>query len=321
MARKGKAGPRAACLRHDEAGGNAAHAPAFGKAQPPGLLSYMPSTRIRLKSGRAARAWHKARYIPELRQGTNGSRVLRAFEKCDVSPKVAVLNYFDLPRWLLRRPEKCAELREKTKNFDGVILSCVGRDNDLDRYSVEHYDAVARAIKADAVTTPDEYIYGDDDVHRTFQARNFLRAKSRSAALLKIPGKAYSVIGLAVGRDARQVDSYMDFLARRGVDDWAFPCGDYLKGAPATVPVISHFVRRVREEGSWAVLLGVSSKNRLLGYRPPAFSNLAPSYDPAHDRSDGNYIFDWPFSRTPAKKLEERCLDTMNYYKALGDRW
>lgn len=317
----GKAGPSAVGLHHNGAGRRAAIVPVFDKTAPPALLSHMPATRTPCKSGRVARAWHMARYIPELRLGTNIPCVLRAFERCDMSPKVAVLNYFDLPRRLLRRPEKCAELREMTRSFDGTILSCVGRDNDLDRYSVEHFDAVARAIRADAVTTPDEYIYTDDNAYRTFQTRNFLRAKSRAAELAKIPDKTYSVIGLAIGKDAGQIDSYMDFLARRGIDDWAFPCGDYLKGSPAAVPVISHFVRRIREEGRWAVLLGVSSRDRLLGYRPPAFSNLAPSYDPAHDRSAGNYMFDWPFSRTPAKGLEERCLDTINYYNALGDRW
>ena len=281
----------------------------------------MPATRVPCKSGRAARAWHKARYIPELRLGTNSPCVLRAFERCNMSPKVAVLNYFDLPRRLLDRPEKCTELREKTRNFDGIILSCVGRDGDLDRYTVKHCDAVARAIKADAVTTPDEYLYADDNAYRTFQARNFLRAKSRAAELVKIPDRAYSVIGLVIGKDAGQMDNYMDFLARRGIDDWAFPCGDYLKGAPAAVPAIGRFVRRIREEGRWAVFLGVSSRDRLLAYRPPAFSNLAPSYDPAYDRSAGNCILDWPFSRTPAKGFEERCLDTMNYYRGLGARW
>lgn len=290
-------------------------------AAAPGLLSYMPATKRASGSGLALKAWQGDRYIPELRLGTNASSVLSALGRSSASPRTVVLNHHDLPRQLLARPEKCGELRKKMRGIGRIILSSVGRDRDLDRYSVGHLDAVARAIGAHAVTTPDEYIYTSDDAHRTFQRRNFLRAKSRAAELVMIPDRPYSVIGLAIGNDKRHMDDYMDFLAQRGIRDWAFPCGDYLKSGPVDVPMIDHFLKRIRAEESWAVLLGISSKEHLLRYRPPAFSNLAPSFDPAHDRSDGSYVLDWPFTRTPAKGFEERCLDTLAYYRALGGRW
>ena len=165
------------------------------------------------------------------------------------------------------------------------------------------------------------YIYDCDNAHPEFQQRNFLRAKSRTSDFLRILDRTYALIGLVVGQDMVQQNNYMEFLARQGINDLAFPCSDYLKGGHLDTDLIDNFVRRCRMTGNWAILLGICSKRLLLRYRPPAFSNSAPCFEHAHDRSAGSCALDGSVPGAPANLPEERSLRSLQRYASLGARW
>lgn len=286
---------------------------------PPALSPRLPDLPAPLKDGAKLKPWHRATYIPEIRLDNAAS--LRAFQEYDPGNKVAVVNYFDLKESRFSSPKKAPELRQKIGSDTRLILSCTGADRNLEQFSVKECDVVARAVKADAVTTAEDFVYDCDDAHPEFQRGNFLRAKSRTSDLLRISDRPYDIIGLVSGQDRTQQDNYMDFLARKGIRDMAFPCSDYLKGGHPDTDLIDNFVRRYRETGNWAVLLGIQSKRLLLHYKPPSFSNSAPCFEHAHDRSAGNCALDGPVPGAPANLPVERCQSSLRRYASLGARW
>ena len=91
---------------------------------------------------------------------------------------MAIINYFDAKRRGYFNKKK--DVREDLGCPNALILSGVGNDNDLEQISVNDYHEAAIRIKADAVTTIDDYIYSSDDEFPNFQLRNFTRIKSRS---------------------------------------------------------------------------------------------------------------------------------------------
>ena len=279
----------------------------------------MPDSPASPNAGTELKPWQKAKYIPEVR--IDNAVSLRAFGMYDPGNKVAVLNYFDLKASRFDSPKKGPELRRKMGSDVRLILSCTGADKSLDSFSVKECDAAARAIGADAVTTPEDYMYDCDNPYPEFQQRSFLRAKSRTSDLVRISDRPYPLIGLVVGQDRVQQNNYMDFLARHGINDLAFPCSDYLKGGHLDTDLIDNFVQRCRMTGNWAVLLGIYSKRLLLRYRPPSFSNSAPCFDHAHDRSAGSCALDGPVPGAPANLPVERSLRSLHYYESLGSRW
>ena len=287
-------------------------------SRPAPALSSRLRTYAEFKAGPGSRPWHGARYIPEIRIGD--ATPLQAFKMCEPSTKAAVVSYPDIEKSLPSNLKKVQELRRMIGPRGCLILSCTGADRALDRFSVEKYDAVARAIGADAVTTPDDYIYDCDNAYPEFQYRNLLRAKSRTSDLFRIQDRPYSLIGLAVGQDRTQQNNYMDFLARLGISDLAFPCGDYLKGGRPDTDLVDNFVRRCREYGNWAVLLGISSKRLLLRYGPPSFSNSTPCFAHAHHRSARSCALDGQ-SGAPANLPVDRCLGILRHQESLGGRW
>lgn len=279
----------------------------------------MPEHRAPPSNGPALKPWQRATYIPEIL--LDDATSLRAFQQYHPDNKVAVVNYFGLKESRFSSPKKGPELRQKIGSDTRLILSCTGADRNLDQFSVKEYDVIARAVKADAVTTAEDFVYDCDDPHPEFQRGNFLRAKSRTSDLLRISNRPYDIIGLVSGQDMTQQDNYMDFLARKGIRDMAFPCSDYLKGGRPDADLIDNFVRRYRTTGNWAVLLGIHSKRLLLRYRPPSFSNSAPCFEHAHDRSAGNCALDGHVPGAPANHPVERCQSSLRRYASLGARW
>lgn len=289
------------------------------RASTPAPLSCMPGSRAPLGDGTGLKPWHETRYIPEIR--LDNATSVRAFRGYDSGNKVIAVNYFNLKKSCFCSPKKGPELRRKIGPHSHLILICTGADRELDRFTVKEYDAAARAVGADAVTTPEDYVYDCDNAYPEFQHGNLLRAKSRTSDLLRIPNRPYPIIGLVTGQDRIQQDNYMDFLTRQGVNDLAFPCSDYLKGGHSDTGLIDNFVRRCRASGNWAVLLGISSTRLLLRYKPPSFSNSAPCFDHAYHRSAGNCALDGPVPGAPANLPVERCQDSLRHYASLGARW
>ena len=245
---------------------------------------------------------------------------LEAFRRHGARPKVCTVSYFDLPRPSHESGAWAGDLRARLGPLDGLVLTCVGPDEDLDDFSAPDYHETAILVGASAVTTPDEYIYREDDPYPESQRKSYARAKARAAEVVRNAGGRYSVIGLAVGKDERQVTGYMDFLAGMGVRDQAFPCGDYIKGGRPYLPLARAFARHAREKGLWDLALGIGSYRLLRQTGIRRFSNSNALFRPPRKWFDT----DQPFGDAPRPTREQvvrayykRRLDK---YVAIGDR-
>ena len=270
-----------------------------------GLLPRMPPPPAAWPPPTLAKPWHLTGFIPEMR--LDNKIALEAFRRHVAYPKVAVLNYLHLPACM-----SASSIRSKLGLLDALVLSCVGPDRALDRLSIERYDAAARTIGADAVVSPDDYIYACDDAHEVFQGMNLIRARKRALALLDMRRRPYSVIGLVAGRNKEQIRGSLEFLRDHGMRDCAFPCGDYLKGG-RRADLIAPFVRQASDLRMWGLLLGVGWTDLLPRLGPPCFSNSEVCFGPAHDRAAKCRALDLPPGHypPPASSLDRHlaCLD------------
>ena len=208
---------------------------------------------------------------------------LEAFRLHNAAPKVAILNYLHLPA-KLSGPSLARHIQARLGRTDALLLSCVGPDRRLDRFSIQRYDETARAIGAAAVVSPDDYIYACDDAYEAFQSKNLMRARKRALDLFDMPRRPYSVIGLAAGRSEKQIRGSLEFLRDHGVLDCAFPCGDHLKGGRKKA-MIKSFARQARELRMRNLLLGIACPSLLLQLNPSWFSNSEVCFGPAHGRN------------------------------------
>ena len=292
------------------AGRSGAHRPL---QEPLGLLPQLSPSASGIPAFDAA-PWHQTRFIPELR--SSNRTALEAFRRYEASPKVAILNYCDLPK-NLSDPGRAARLRSMLGHVGALLLVCVGRDRKLDGLSIQHYDYVARLIGADAVVSPDDYIYECDSAHSMFQAGHLMRARKRALDLLGMPQRPYSVIGSAPGRDGAEIGGSLQFLLDHGVRDCAFPCGDHLKGGRYKV-LAQSFVRRARGMRMWSLLLGVSWPDLLRSLAPSCFSNSEASFGPPHDRAVGSQTLDLPSGQAPPATSLDRHLACLNRNRDLA---
>jgi len=225
--------------------------------------------------------WHLCTFIPELRFRDRQISI-KAWQSCTASPRVVIINYYDLKSvGLQKRPTK---VRNSLGKDDVIILSCVGKDNDIDRLSVEDYFETALNLGAEALITPDDYIYKIDSPHPAYQTHHFRRALERSEALLELAKDEFSVIGLVIGANENQISLFADRLKERGVTDFACACGDMLKRGKRreSLADIALFIKYCTN--GWKLLLGVESRRVLLKLKPDAFSSSAWSISAAHNR-------------------------------------
>jgi hypothetical protein len=227
-----------------------------------------------------AMPWHHCSFIPELRFRDRDISI-RAWQNYHTSPRVLILNYYDLKSaGLLKKPEKIKECLQKN---DVVILSCVGKDNNLDRLSVQDYFETAERLNAKAIITPDDYIYKIDRRYPTYQTHCFRRALERSETLLKLAKNKYHVIGLVVGANEFQISLFINRLKERGVNDFACACGDIIKRGRIreSLTDIGIFIKYCKS--SWKLLLGVDSRKILFKLNPNAFSSGEWSFYACHN--------------------------------------
>ena len=225
--------------------------------------------------------WHLCSFIPELRFRDRQFSI-KAWQNCKASPKVVILNYYDLKSvGLLKRPKK---VKSSLGKNDVIILSCVGKDNNLDKLSVEDYFETARGLDAKAIITPDDYIYKIDRRYPAYQAHHFRRALERSEALLKLAEDKFHIIGLVVGANENQISLFADRLRERGVDDFACACGDMIKRGRMreSLADIGVFMRYCMN--SWKLLLGTDSRQVLLRLKPDAFSSSEWPFYACHNK-------------------------------------
>ena len=261
-----------------------------------------------------AKPWHLTRFIPELRRLNRTS--LEAFRRYKASPKVAILNYYDFPQ-KVPDPAWTLKLRSKIGCVDALLLDCVGRDRKLDRLSIRHYDKVARAIGADAVLSPDDYIYNCDSACAIFQAGNLIRSRRRALLLHDMPQRRYSVIGVVAGKDAEEIGASLRFLLDHGIHDCAFPCGDYLKGGRRTA-LAESFVRQAQELRMWSLLLGAAWPAFLLRLNPSCFSNSKAFFGPAYGRAARSQKLNLPPGSPPPASPSARPLACLNMSRSLA---
>jgi len=228
-----------------------------------------------------AEPWHLCSFIPELRF-RDRQVSLRAWQNCKSSPRVVILNYYDLKSaGLLKKPEK---VKDSLGKNDIIILSCVGKDNNLDRLSVQNYFETAQKLDVKAIITPDDYIYKIDRRYPAYQAHHFRRALERSEILLKLAEGDFHIIALVIGANEDQISLFVDRLKERGVNDFACACGDPLKRGSIreSLADIGIFIKHCMN--SWKLLLGTDSRRTLLKLNSDAFSSSGWSFYACHNK-------------------------------------
>lgn len=243
---------------------------------------------------------------------------LEAFRLYGATPKAAVLNYLHFPT-SLSVPDLARRIQSRLGRVDSLLLSCVGPDRSLNRFSVQRYDEVARAIGAAAVVSPDDYIYDCDVAHEVFQAENLARARRRARYLLDAPDRPYSVIGLAAGRTEGEIRGSLEFLQGHGARDCAFPCGDYLKGGRKKA-LIRSFVRQARELGMQSLLLDIACPDLLMQINPSWFSNSEICFEPAHGQTAAVEGFEPLAPLTSGPSDLDLCTSCLDKNHALAGR-
>ena len=204
--------------------------------------------------------------------------------------------------------------------MDALILACVGPDDKLDRFSASDYHEAAIRLGVDAVTTPDDYIYRVDDPYPAYQLGRYARAKARASEVAGNACDAYSVIGLVIGKNKMQVTRYMDFLAKRGIRDQAFPCGDYIKERSQDMSLAAAFVAHARKNRLWDLALGIGSYDHLKKIGALHFSNSEASFGPRRMGFDTKQAF----GRLPPPSKEElvraHCKRRLEENLAMGSK-
>lgn len=236
----------------------------------------MPSLRANIEDD------PKTQFIPELRLRDRFS--LSAFEMAPLQPKAVIVNFCELMQ-IGRLEEHLALLKGALRGVSPVILSAVGRDDILDELNVRLYHKAAVKLQADGVISPDDYVYEADGGYSFYQNAHFSRALSRTHALTRFGKGKYQVIGLAIGSNLFQLQEFVHAVAEQGVDTFAYPCGDILKGmknAKHTLQEIAAFVRYLKDSHYRSMLLGIDSPPLLRRFRPNVWSSSGWSYDAAH---------------------------------------
>jgi hypothetical protein len=227
-----------------------------------------------------AKPWHLCSFIPELRFRDRQISI-RAWQSYNTSPRVLILNYYDLKSvGLLKKPEK---VKESLGTSDAVILSCIGKDNNLDKLSVQDYIETAQRLDAKAIITPDDYIYKIDRRYPTYQTHHFRRVLERSETLLKLAENKFQIIGLVVGANEVQISLFIKRLRERGVNDFACACGDMIKRSSIRESLIDIGVFIKHCKDCWKLLLGVDSRKILFKLNPNAFSSGEWSFYACHN--------------------------------------
>lgn len=246
------------------------------------LISEKLQQRVQNSQVNQTKPWHKYRFIPEIRFHNNQNAI--AFQLFKPYCDVAIVNYFDLKeRGFLKQGKK--HVRKVLGDPTVLILSSVGEDRKLDKILVKDYHDIAISINADAVMTIDDFIYTVDDSYPYFQLHNFARAMYRTRKLIELSNGKYSIMGLVVGKNSHSIHTYVNFLAKCGINDFIFPCGDSLKDFNKhSSELITTFLNVTKELQGWRLLLGINSANILSNVNFNCYSSSQWSYDSFHGR-------------------------------------
>ncbi len=221
-------------------------------------------------------------FIPELRLRDKFS--LSAFQKATLQPKAIIVNFCELMR-IGKLPSRIAMLRRALSGVSPLILSAVGRDDLLDELDVRLYHKAAIELGADWVISPDDYVYQADSGYSFYQNAHFSRALRRTLALTRFARGKYRVVGLVIGSDFYQLQEFVRTVAERGVNTFAYPCGDLLKrvkNPKNTLNQIAEFVQCVKDSTHRTLLLGIDSPRLVRQLRPNMWASAGWSFDASH---------------------------------------
>jgi hypothetical protein len=225
---------------------------------------------------------HPTQFIPELRLRDKFS--LSAFQKAPLSSRGVIVNFCELMQ-IGKAHLRIEMLRRALKGANPVILSAVGRDELLDELDVRQYHKAAVKLGAHWVISPDDYIYQADNGYSFFQTSHFSRALRRTFDLIKFARGEYRVVGLAIGSSVRQLQTFVRVVAELGVNTFAYPCGDLLKGArnpKSILNQIAEFVLYLRDSKYRSLLVGIDSLRLVNKLRPDMWASAKWSFDASH---------------------------------------
>jgi hypothetical protein len=181
-------------------------------------------------------------------------------------------------------------LRERLDPCDLLILDAVDRDPLLDELDVEDFHQTAVNLEADAVISPDEYLYDADMGHPAHYA-HFSRAIRRTIDLVDQSEGKFSIIGLVTASNWIQFSEYVTAVRNEGVTRFAFALGDLLKRGPNVRHVLYElrkYLRFLNDSQLYSLLLGVSSHKIVRDLRPNYWSNSEWSFEAFHNRRNPN---------------------------------
>ena len=246
--------------------------------------------------------WHQVGFIPQIK--FHNTKLLEAFRKYDVSPKVAMVNYHDLVEHDFLSDSKLKKMHELIGPVDALIMNSIGRDRQLDRMTVEDYHYVILEIGAKAAFTIDDYIYAYDNKFPNYQMGNFGRAIRRTKQLVDLAQNDYSIIGLVFGKDENWMQIHVDSLTELGIHDFAFSSGDLWKGNSRDKhKQIKSFLTTTNDVGGWNMLVGFDTERELLNLKPQSFSSMQWIFD------GSTYMVTKNGKRIPAKYKNVRLHD------------
>ena len=227
---------------------------------------------------------HELTFIPEIRLGDRVA--ISAWKRAPVSPRTAAINFCQ-PMVRHLDQDRIHALRRQLGDLDALILMAVGRDELLDRLTVDEYHRMAIQMNANIVVSPDDYIYDSDGKYPFYQDSHFSRAITRALELVQLGRGHYDLVGLAVGSDQSQLREFVTVMGEQGVSDFAFACGDLLKqgrNRRKTLNEIESFVDYLRRHGHVSMLLGIDSSRFIKRLRPDYYSSSQWSIDASHGR-------------------------------------
>ena len=103
--------------------------------------------------------------------------------------------------------------------------------------------------------------------------------------MIELSKSEYSVLGLVVGKNSNQIQNVMKFFASCGIDDFVFPCGDFLKNnCNSNLKLIKIFLNMTKDLNGWNLLLGIDSPKILSKLQFNCFASSQWSFDAHHNR-------------------------------------
>ena len=222
------------------------------------------------------------RFIPEiLLRNANACEALRHVSQ---KPAFVMFNYKDLKQagYPNNKSDYVRKLLADTGN-PTVILNSVCDDYFINNFDMNRYSEMALALRAKFVLSPDDFVYLVDDGDRPYQNASIRRALDRTEKLIELSKSRFNVIGLVIGRSLTTRRFFYQQLAGMGIERFAFPCGDLVKGVTRdSHSPMYDFARMCEKDNRDYILVGLHSAFHLKLLKPKQYSSPVWSMDASY---------------------------------------